>query len=282
MLVLRNMSFIRNAAGANNPGCTTTRDLSKSAGGGLAVYGKGVTCRVDGSSVFQENRAQFGGAIKLQTVDEVTMNEVSFVNNTAVSGGAVHLEMGNATEKVLGSRLSFTSNLGCNGGALCIGAMEAGQQVSVLQSGVSLNGVLFRNNHISSNGSGGGGLYVEGVSIKCRDCTFEGNHCMSEGSNGGGALVLEGAVLSLADSVFERNEAGQGGAAYIEGHLFGESVAFLNNTALRKGGGVRVAVAPKASLADPNSHVVLHDCSVAGNKAESGGECSSNQHRPVA
>lgn len=267
------MTFAGNTAGQNISECSVGGP-SDSTGGALAVYGDVMTCEINGFSIFRDNMAQIGGAIKFRTVDEVVMSDISFINNVAVSGGAVHIELGSKTESIFGTRLRYTDNWGCSGAAVCVVGMDAEQQVAVPQSAVVLDNALFENNHISSTGMGGGGLYVEQVAVDCYRCIFKDNHGANDKSNGGGVLVRPGAAVSLVDSTFEKNDAGEGGAAYIEGHLSGVNVTFLNNNAVRNGGGVRVAVAPGQHLANANSHVELDGCSVAGNKAKSGGECS--------
>ena len=185
---------------------------------------------------------------------DVTLKNITFVNGSAVDGGAIYVHENSNNIKISDS--SFSNNTASNdGGAVYIARdtfaitfnnvnftdNEAGRGGGAVKSWSNGNDLTFNNctllrNEAYGNGSndhelGGGGIWCYNGITYITNCTFIDNW-----GNYGGAL--RGAT-DIKDSYFERNVAfnGNGGALdmTIEGsvkpELYIEDTKFVNNTA---------------------------------------------------
>eukprot|EP00803_Ostreobium_quekettii_P011089 evm.model.scf_567.3 EVM.evm.TU.scf_567.3 scf_567:58789-75972(+) len=286
IVMLTNVTFASNAAGQEDLGAmlgeeSCSRLLSKSGtGGGLALEGEEVSCTITGSSEFRANTAAYGGAVSFARGRNLTLEDVSFVKNSAVTGGAVQIAIVEGTEAIKGSRLNFTRNTGCLGAAMHIACQDPGV-VGVEGNHTDpptiafFEDVSFDANKIKVEGIGGGGMAAEHIGVSCKNCSFVKNECSSRAALGGGALVLPGAALSAVESRFERNEAGEGGGVYCEGYFLGRNSSFSGNKALKDGGALRGVVQQQVAESGKGLTALrlmdLHDCMVTENRAKRGG-----------
>ncbi|MCM2371709.1 dockerin type I domain-containing protein [Aporhodopirellula aestuarii] len=185
-----------------------------------------------------------GGAIANSTDGQVgvfdhtlVIRDVSFDNNTAISGGAISTATSNSTASVVGLDIdgaTFTNNLAAGSG---VPIPEAG-------SGGAIN--------VGQNILSG-----RATSARITNATFTGN--VADGvlnAQGGGAIrISEGSTLTIDDSggdviiggdtVGEANTAQNGGGIFSAGTLIIDdsgpnSVIIGGNNAARAGGGIEI------------------------------------------
>jgi len=242
---------------------------NKASSDGGAVYCNNAPhITFDGNSVikFTNNKAGHrGGAVHCATIQFYKSTLVTFVNNNAVTGGAIIGE-GNSSILANGnSTVQFTHNRALQGGAV----------YSRSQANISLQEsceILFRDNKATE---GGGALYVTAYStimfIGCSEIIFSNN----EVSQYGGAIYCSDNSIILADlniSVkFANNTSEYGGALSIIQSCIkikGNSlVNFTNNIAER--GGTIYALLSSVTF---EGNILIN---FIENKAEKGGAISA-------
>jgi predicted outer membrane repeat protein len=179
-----------------------------------------------GSAVIVFNLATIG--LQLEPRDTVTVTESTFSSNTAFGGGAISFS--NALEATI-EDCSFIEN-----SALAFGGAVASGFNPFADDPVDLpfvtNTVITDSEFIGNSAGGGllpGGFGVGGainhqaINLLVEDCDFENN----EAANRGGAIALNAPdttlTIDIDDNDFEGNSASAGGAIIFEQDL---SIAF--------------------------------------------------------
>jgi predicted outer membrane repeat protein len=219
-------------------------------------YGAGVYAHL-GTTLFEKNRvsnnqATFGSGFYGWRGDNTFLNNtftnhLGFVN---AYGGGVY---------VLGGRNRFHQNTFSNntatygGGLFADDAIEIQSQENTFSGNVAIAGGgcyqfrgatnslftsekdLFSGN--VANGGGGGGLRIQGGTIRIQNGTFSGNHSNSEG--GGAILVSEGTVAILGNTILDnRANTYSGGGVFVRNGLVKViNNVFYSNAANNGGGG---------------------------------------------
>jgi predicted outer membrane repeat protein len=255
--------------------CTFIANTDIAQGGGLSVSSPDSDLEVVGCT-FQENSAYSGGAIHLDSLQGVhTIKGCTFEGNSAGSeGGAIDCRYSAHADI---QDCVFTGNTAIRGGGFKFTSGEA-----------SFGGCEFTGNSAEWFG---GGIYIESNEPVISACSFQGNQAMNGGaigaSSGSGhvygstftentAISLGGAVWgqwgegsNLTDCVFENNEAQFGGAFHNDtGATLLLRCRFEGNMATDSGG----AIASR-HYNQPRDLTVT-DCAFASNSAASGGAMS--------
>ncbi|MBE6823955.1 MAG: hypothetical protein E7513_01275 [Ruminococcaceae bacterium] len=197
-------------------------------GNGGAIYvTRNSDATIDGCNFTQNKAANSAGALAVQSSSNVELPDCTFIENSAVSGGAIYTSSDsyiNMTNLVFdGNSANFsTNNSGGNGGAVYISG-----------STVTLDNVDFYNNSADNNA---GGIYQGDCDLNIDStCEFSGNSA----GNHAGAIYLtyktnadgskDGSKLTATDVAFENNTAQAGGAVSIRSAC----EAVMNNTLLK-------------------------------------------------
>ena len=208
-------------------------------GGGL--WSKGPVTIV--SSNFEENTADFGGAIFVNNI--VSITDSTFLDNHAdTEGGAIRTNLGKVT--IVDSE--FFSNTSFQDGGAIWNYLEleisdsilAGNSATNHGGGIWNNGeVDILNTQITDNitQGNGGGAHIAGVTTIV-DSTISGNYAKDEG---GGMKVT--APLTIENSVFTFNETettsfADGGALWLSGSGTTIRDSLISDNKARNGGGV--------------------------------------------
>ncbi|MDO5861169.1 MAG: hypothetical protein Q4Q55_10545, partial [Methanobrevibacter sp.] len=138
------------------------------------------------------------------TGDDVTINNLVFINGNATKGGAIY-----AAGKVTLNNVTFMDNNASTGGAI----YSMGQ--------MTLNTATFSNNNASS----GGAIAYYGVILNSSN-----SHFISNNARTGGAIYAIG-KMTLNTATFSNNNARSAGAIYSKGKLTLTNNHFINNTA---------------------------------------------------
>ena len=214
----------------------------------IDAQGKSRIFNIDGGTNVLLNNILFtngfsegnGGAIL--AYGNVNIAGSSFINNTAVDGGAV--ESFNA--KMTISESYFTSN----------NATEYGGAIYNSNSDVELSDLYFEDNYATDYG---GAIYNFRGNVNVTQSQFTRN---AAGSKGGAVLNSFGSV-NIADANFSENTAAvNGGAVYFASADNVTNCNFINNTAGKSGGAVYVDEVYNASKIDST---------FMGNNANNGG-----------
>jgi predicted outer membrane repeat protein len=197
----------------------TGGDSTADDGGAVLVDGGALTVL---DSTFSDNQSEWnGGAIAART-GALTVTDSTFIDNTASwYGGALYSE---DVITVTGS--TFTGNRAEDGGA-----MEA-------DGGGWIERCTFSGNR-STNGMGGGALFVYTSTLLVSNSTFADNRA----TEGSGGAINNGGELRILNSTFYSNTAtsntsnwvGWGGAVVNYGTLTVTHGTFVSNTATYSG-----------------------------------------------
>lgn len=198
---------IYNVGTMNVDGVEFKENDGKYAGG--AIYNNDFGNLTISASIFDNNSAQFGGAINNARVEKennggvLTVTDSTFVNNRAWNGGAIR-NQGQTNIVTLNNTL-FSANTSTNGGAINNGAWGI----------VNINGAEFSGNTatldktlkpIDSNVVlGQGGAITNNGELNITDVTFRGNNAAKLG----GAIHNEtkGTITFDGNNVFAGNTA---------------------------------------------------------------------------
>jgi predicted outer membrane repeat protein len=124
-------------------------------GGALANFGGNVTLS---NVFFLRNTASSGGAMSNQPVRVWTQGPVidgaTFMDNTAINGGALYAEGGHGAFTVQVTNSTFWKNVGTNGGAIGLQALN-GYSASIALRNVTVNA--------DQGSTTGGGIWIQGT-----------------------------------------------------------------------------------------------------------------------
>jgi predicted outer membrane repeat protein len=235
---------VLNGAQLTLQGLTIANGFSKNDGG--AVYVERLSKLTVNESTFQSNTGYNGGGIATNgwgwDDDGVVLNisDSTFSNNIATApaiagggnGGGGIYLSGGSTGTVVNS--SFSNNQSSNGGA-----------IHLLHSNLKVTNVYFSNNKANNAvGGGGGAIYMDGTKglngeVRIELSTFDGNSTNQLGGSffsfpeGSGGAFIDQSTFNGNIS----NNRGQGGAIYHQsatgnGPLFIDNSTFMNNKAV--------------------------------------------------
>ncbi|MCB9676138.1 MAG: hypothetical protein H6737_13540 [Alphaproteobacteria bacterium] len=201
----------------------------------------------------------------------VTLDNVSFTDNTAAAGGGAWLDQGAGTEDlVVENGTEFIGNMASGGGASPDGGAGLGAALVARHDGITLSEITFDQSSATS-----AAVYLEGDTLALTDATLT-NNTATDAAGGiwadmvtsitvdgaiasnntagtdAGAMWLQAAALSLTNSSFDLNSADDdGGAVWLgEGEATLSAASFTDNTAARGGAVFRQGAAANLDLSD--------------------------------
>lgn len=252
------------------------------------IYGASQGIKINKTITIDGNGHTISGA-NLQRGFWVTNNGVLTLKNliikdclnTTQTGGGIYSEGTLTMENV-----TFEENTGLSGGAI----FSIGPSLTIKDS-------IFKSNHATGNvnGTTGGAIYSRGI-LKITDSVFENNYGVNSYSSGihgsaiyhhtgslteinntvftgnnasstGGAIYTGSQALNLSNVTFTDNAAGFGGAVYIARACKVINIlnsTFTNNAASSLGGGIYI-LAPQAGTAD--AEILINGTGFYRNKA---------------
>ena len=186
--------------------------------GAIVNYGDSLTLD---NCTFMNNRAGSGGVVYLSGTNSVTITNCRFESNVADYGGAIRMNGGSATI----TNNKFVKNE----------ANNAGGAIYVEEGSVTLTGNYFTQ---STAGSNGGAVYINGASATVTDNQFKNGNA----GELAGALFLKSDNANVNGNEFSKNVAGtSGGAMYVQGenNKLADNT-FTGNHATDLGGAIRL------------------------------------------
>jgi predicted outer membrane repeat protein len=260
---------------------TVTENLTIN-GGGATVSGanafrvfnlNAVTAAISNLTVANGNvtGSSFGGGITMSD-GTLTLTNVFFSNDRAISGGAIYEAKGTLT--VTNSNFSGNiAGIGGDGGAIFNGSGSLSVSDSVFNNNSAVNGggaiaatsgTTIINSTFSGNSAPLGGAIENSLaSLTVGNCTFDNNSA----GFGGGAIAAFGST-NVFNSTFSNNQApgaaSLGGAVYFQGVgaplILTESTLF-NNVSNFDGGAIYLL----------DGQVTLRNVTISGNSAKNNG-----------
>jgi cysteine-rich repeat protein/predicted outer membrane repeat protein len=264
-LVLTGCSFIGNGSAASGGAIWATE--------GESISDDGIT--ID-ASLFDTNTAGHqGGALRLESIDAVTISSTFVGNTSASSGGAIRQQFAShafddvqfldnqaggsggalftsAVTTITGS--TFAGNTATTGGGAHVAASSTSIDDSVFtgntatsnagglflgSSVATVTNTAFVDNGATGVGASGGGVFVDFGPTTFGSCTFAGNTATAQG----GAMFSDDRT-SIINSTFRQNSAGTTGGALhaltINAHPHIASSTFYQNSAVTSGGGIEL------------------------------------------
>ena len=237
-------------------------------GGGISMTRANITIADNSFSVFQGNRAIYGGGAIYSSQHVTIAGSVQFINNSASQGGAI-----GSNDVTIAGSVKFINNSADKGGAIRSvqhvtiagsvhfinnsadqggGAISSGKYVTIAGSVQFINNSADQGGAISSrknvtiagsvqfinnSASQGGAITCYGnVTIidNAQDVVYLGNHAINDGG-----AIYSSQHVTIADSVqFINNSAEFGGAIYSKHVTIADSVQFINNSAGFGGGAI--------------------------------------------
>ncbi len=189
---------------------TFKQNNAKDKGGALFAQNTKVIIMIN--TLFSVNSGISGGAIYGEDINDMTVKDSAFINNTVDTGNyKVDLRNGGAlytggSGAVILSNVTFTGNQGIYRG----GAVYAGQQVQV-----TVKNSLYYGNEVDH----GGAIFLEGdTNLSVTSTRLISNHANEDG----GAIYLTGNAALTAEYVnlssnSANDDRGRGGALYAGG-----------------------------------------------------------------
>ena len=227
----------------------------KSNDGGAIVVSNSITSLLLKDSVIKDSSSNQGGAIHIMS-GTVTVENTTFANNTAKSGGAIYHNAGSSTLTIGDSTFedNKATSAGTAGGAGAI-HMNAGKLVvdntdfndnTAVSTGGAINVVNFANavtvtgSRFNRNSASDGGA----VHVKATTCTLtvtDSNFTENSASGQGGAIYTqnEGVTTNIDNVIFAKNTAKDGAALVNKlGTSNIEKATFEDNVASNQGGAI--------------------------------------------
>lgn len=199
-------------------GKTTITNAKLSGHEGRALWNNG-TLTVNGGS-FEGNKANVAGAIYNAADADLTVDGVTFANNSSVNNvaGAINNRDGQVTIK----KSTFTGNDSGTkaGGAIAntAGSTEEGKLGTIIITGSTFEGNKAGNGGAVWNGSDG--------KVEIADSTFKGNTAVAEGGLGQGGAITNADEMTITGGSFANNTANySGGAIYNDANAAGSQTS---------------------------------------------------------
>ena len=185
---------------------------------GRALWNNG-TLTVNGGS-FEGYKANVAGAIYNAAGAELTVDDVTFANNSSVNNvaGAIN----NRDGKVIITNSTFKGNDSGTkaGGAIAntAGSTEEGKLGTITIKGSTFEGNKAGNGGAVWNGSDG--------KVEIADSTFKGNTAVAEGGLGQGGAITNADKMTITGGSFANNTANySGGAIYNDANAAGSQTS---------------------------------------------------------
>lgn len=185
---------------------------------GRALWNNG-TLTVNGGS-FEGYKANVAGAIYNAAGAELTVDDVTFANNSSVNNvaGAIN----NRDGKVIITNSTFKGNDSGTkaGGAIAntAGSTEEGKLGTIIITGSTFEGNKAGNGGAVWNGSDG--------KVEIADSTFKGNTAVAEGGLGQGGAITNADEMTITGGSFANNTANySGGAIYNDANAAGSQTS---------------------------------------------------------
>lgn len=196
---------------------TTPGPLTLAQGITLTIEGNGAT--IAGASSGAIVSGAYGGT----TPSTLTVDNITFSGNSAISGGAIYDETNGSTLHVTNSTFSNNSAVSGNSGG---GAIYANGGT------VTIDGSTFASNHADNTYEAGGAIFNSAATVTITNSTFSGNSANGTGFSTGGAIYNTG-FLTVTNSTFSGNSVGNWGGAIngYGGSLVIKNTTFSGNTA---------------------------------------------------
>lgn len=199
-------------------GETTITNAKLSGHEGRALWNNG-TLTVNGGS-FEGNKANVAGAIYNAADADLTVDGVTFANNSSVNNvaGAINNRDGQVTIK----KSTFTGNDSDTkaGGAIAntAGSTEEGKLGTIIITGSTFEGNKAGNGGAVWNGSDG--------KVEIADSTFKGNTAVAKGGLGQGGAITNADEMTITGGSFANNTANySGGAIYNDANAAGSQTS---------------------------------------------------------
>ena len=195
-----------------------------------------------------------GGAIYLNSADNLTITGSVLTNNTSTgSGGALYQNDDNDGGVLTIKNTTFSNNKTDQshsyggGGALTAGAV------------LVMDNCILSGNY--SGGKGGALWGEEGDSITITNTIFKNNTAYDEG----GGFFVDDLTMNVSNTVFDGNKAKIGGGFFFYNDEAGtfSNCTISNNTATDRGGGIY--------LYTSSGPVIIENCTISGNTATNSG-----------
>lgn len=187
---------------------------------GRALWNNG-TLTVNGGS-FEGYKANVAGAIYNAAGAELTVDDVTFANNSSVNNvaGAIN----NRDGKVIITNSTFKGNDSGTkaGGAIAntAGSTEEGKLGTITIKGSTFEGNKAGNGGAVWNGSDG--------KVEIADSTFKGNTAVAEGGLGQGGAITNADKMTITGGSFANNTANySGGAIYNDANAAGSQTSLM-------------------------------------------------------
>ncbi|MBQ7576984.1 MAG: Ig-like domain-containing protein [Synergistaceae bacterium] len=238
------VNFERNSAGSANGGAifygasdpfelTNVYKFSNNtaANDGGAIYSESANIDIADVNISTRNTATNGrGGFAASNYGTITVNNSSFSNQLASSGGALSANILNITSSDFTSNTSTAKETNTNkgGGAVSVITSSGGSLI--------LNSVRFTSNTANYNG---GAIFTNNADVTAENVYLTANKTAQTSNNHGGAMSLEGSgTKSLTQVTFAENESYSGGAVYGYGALNITESYFRDNHAVSEGGAI--------------------------------------------
>ena len=274
--------------------CNFTGNMAEAYGGALSIAGYGRNKLFLNECSFENNTARFGGALNIDDVDMVTVQDCKFMHNEAKDeAGALRIanrevtselsyviiqlnvffdnyaQQGGAIQiknilRISLSYCNFLNNTAMFGGALQAIASSYGRWIV---ASLSLNESTFMHNKANVSG---GAISYEGYNITVDGSLFQWN----QANEAGGAIRVNFSCeekyldrttseMIIMGSLFSNNSAFIGGALKVDNqkikiYLF--EVNFIENEALNEGG------AASFNIYSAIKEFVIQNCTFAYNR----------------
>ncbi len=216
-------------------------------GAALSVELQGVT--------IQNGSAPAGGAIRVPSPSDLTLQDDVVQDNTAGGGGGGAVFMLDGDLTLAGTTIRDNKSAGSGGG----GVFQAGN------GALTINNSLITGNQAQGTTGEGGGVRYDGTGdVKIVASQFTGNTAVNDG---GGFVNTNNAALAISSTSFNNNRSnGDGGGIFLATGVASSltNVTISNNVAQVDGGG----------LFDRGSNggvITLQNDTIAFNTAESDG-----------
>ncbi len=230
-------------------------------GGLIDNYG---TLIINGGEISKNQAGGKGGAIFSNKSDNIIMQNVKILNNTAASGGGIwfECELDNRCGKMSIKDSLISDNISTSGSGGAIGfaysvlhiensqilnnkAQKAsGGGISIAGSELKISGDTEINNN-TAYGHGGGICLSNGVVATIDNVIIDGNKAINANGghySGGGIIVLNDSVLTLNNGIISNNYASNtgGGIRVYNGELIMNGGVIKKNATDGDGGGIEV------------------------------------------